>query len=143
MRKSTALAALALALASLIAAPAVARTGDGATQEKKAYETIVLKDKLRIERCAERGIGDNVLFIYSRYCPHCKKAMPVVEEIVTREKIGSRYLPVDASTAEGRSLLTQFGITAQFVPTLVKDCTAYVGAKKQEEYELILSTKGR
>jgi len=114
-----------------------------AAKAKVPVETITIKRDMEIPRCEEREIDGYVLFIYSRYCPHCKEAMPIVEELVTKKKIGSRYLPVDTTTQEGRDVLKQIGIRVQFVPTLIKDCKAHVGAKKREYYEEVITGKKR
>jgi thiol-disulfide isomerase/thioredoxin len=144
MLRSTTLKATALTLAvlgSIITAVHVqAETKDSG---KGAAQLLVLKDNMTISDCEARGIGDNVLFIYSRYCPHCKTAMPIVEGIVTEQKTGSRYLPIDVTTEEGRALMKGYGITVQYVPTLVKGCIAHVGSKKKAEYEKILSAKSK
>lgn len=143
MVKTFSLRIAALTLIAFIGfAGLFAATSHAKDKAKPASKLLVLKDDMKIDDCSARGIGDNVLFIYSRYCPHCKKAMPVVEEIVTAQKVGSRYLPIDVSTEEGRGLMKEYGITVQYVPTLVKDCTAHVGAKKKTEYQKILSNKG-
>lgn len=102
---------------------------------KSAPEPILIKRDMQITDCDKRGIEEIVLFIYSRYCPHCKKAMPVVEKLVAQKRLVSKYIPIDTSTKEGRGLLKQYGIRVQFVPTLIKDCKAYVGSKKKEFYE--------
>ena len=65
----------------------------------------------------------------------------MIEEIVTEQKIGSRYLPIDTTTKDGREILDHFGIRAQYVPTLIKDCKAHVGAKKAEYYREVLTGK--
>lgn len=106
--------------------------------EKSPYKTIIIKGDMTIEGCGERDMEDYVFFIYSKYCPHCKKAMPIVEKIVMEQKIGSRYLPIDTSTKEGRGMLKAYGIQIQYVPTLIRNCKAYVGAKKPELYEKAL-----
>lgn len=108
---------------------------------KAAPKSILIKRDMVIENCEERGVDEYVFFIYSRYCPHCKKAMLIVEELARKNKLGSSYLPVDTSTKEGRDLLNQFGIRVQYVPTLIVDCKAHVGAKKDEYYEEVLTGK--
>lgn len=112
-----------------------------AAAKKSPLKTITIKRDMEIPGCEEREIDDYVIFIYSRYCPHCKKAMLLVEELVAKQKIGSRYLPIDTTEKEGRELLKQFGIMPQYVPTLIKDCKAHVGAKKREYYEEVMTGK--
>ncbi len=148
MAKSLARRILLIAIALTLSMSAYAHEVHGAAAKhkhtqatKSPHETIIVKRDMEIEDCEEREMDDYVIFIYSRYCPHCKKAMPVVEEIVTKQKIGSRYLPIDTTTKEGRDLLNQFGIRIQYVPTLIKDCKAHVGAKKAEYYEEVLTGK--
>lgn len=148
MAKSLARYAILIAAAVILPLSGYSHEGHGATAKhrhsqavKNPHEMIVIKRDMEIEECEEREMDDYVIFIYSRYCPHCKKAMPVVEEIVTKQKIGSRYLPIDTTTKEGRDMLTQFGIRVQYVPTLIKDCKAHVGAKKTEYYEEVLTGK--
>jgi thiol-disulfide isomerase/thioredoxin len=148
MAKVLARYAISIAVALILPLSWYSHEGHGASAKhkhpqatKNPHETIIIKRDMEIEDCEGREMGDYVIFIYSRYCPHCKKAMPVVEEIVTKQKIGSRYLPIDTTTEEGRDLLNQFGIRVQYVPTLIKDCKAHVGAKKDAEYEEILTGK--
>jgi thiol-disulfide isomerase/thioredoxin len=137
MKKVLFLATIALAL---VASSAIVNAAETKSAAKSMKPVLVGKDMV-IEDCKERGIDDYVIFIYSKYCPHCKKAMPVVEGIVSEQKIGSRYLPIDTAGKEGRDLLDEFGIRVQYVPTLIKDCKAYVGGKSQETYEKVLRGK--
>lgn len=148
MIKALARYAILIAVALTLPLSGYSCEGHGASPKHKhpeakgsPHETIIIKRDMEIEDCEEREMDEYVIFIYSRYCPHCKKAMPVVEEIVTKQKIGSRYLPIDTTTKEGRDMLTQFGIRVQYVPTLIKDCKAHVGAKKAEYYEEVLTGK--
>ena len=148
MAKSLARHILLIAIALILPMSAYAHEGHGAPAghkhpqvKKSPHKTIIVKRDMEIEGCEEREMDDYVFFIYSRYCPHCKKAMSIVEEIVTKKKIGSRYLPVDTTTKEGRDVLNQFGIRVQYVPTLIEDCKAHVGAKKAEYYEEVLTGK--
>ena len=148
MAKALAKYAILIAVALVLSLSAYAHKGHGAASKHKQpqaktspHEIVTVKRDMEIEGCEEREMDDYVIFIYSRYCPHCKKAMPVVEEIVAKQKIGSRYLPIDTTTKEGRDMLTQFGIRVQYVPTLIKDCKAHVGAKKAEYYEEVLTGK--
>jgi thiol-disulfide isomerase/thioredoxin len=137
-----------IVVAIIIPVVASTHTGHGAwakhkhpAAKKGSPKSIILKRDMEIPGCEEREIDEYVIFIYSRYCPHCKTAMPIVEELVTKQRIGSRYLPIDTTTKEGRELLKQFGITPQYVPTLIKDCKAHVGSKKREYYEEVLTGK--
>lgn len=148
MIKALARYAILMTVAIILPLSGYSHEGHGAAAKHKhsqaakgPHETIIIKSDMEIEGCEEREMDDYVIFIYSRYCPHCKKAMPVVEGIVTKQKIGSRYLPIDTTTEEGRDMLAQFGIRVQYVPTLIKDCRAHVGAKKAEYYEEVLSGK--
>jgi len=147
MIKALARCAIPIAVAAILLSGYPDEGHGAATKHKNPqattspYEIITVKRDMDIEGCEEREMDNYIFFIYSRYCPHCKKAKPVVEEIVAKMKIGSRYLPVDTTTEEGRDILNQFGIRVQYVPTLIKDCKAHVGAKSADYYEEVLTGK--
>lgn len=104
-----------------------------------AFEDIVIGADGEIADCNLRQLEGRLIFITSQYCPHCKKALPVVEKIIADKKLNDIYEHVDTTTEEGRDVLSGAGISVQYVPTLIYDCKAYVGGGDAAKYEKILS----
>ena len=91
-----------------------------------------------VEHCGERGLVNKILLLISPYCPKCKKAMPIINEIIRREQLELYFELLDLSLQSERDRLKKYNLEAQFVPTLIVDCQAHVGLKKRERYEEII-----
>lgn len=116
----------------------------GAWTKNTPEKTKITVSKIRIitngsiAQCRERGLENKILFLMSRYCPNCKKVKPVIEKLVRDEELELYYQSLDLSFGSERNQLNGYNIEVQFVPTLIVNCYAYVGAKKREQYSDIL-----
>ncbi|HPW44999.1 MAG TPA: thioredoxin family protein [bacterium] len=103
------------------------------------FEDIVIGTDGEIADCSLRQLDGRLIFITSKYCPHCKRALPIVEKIIADKKLQDIYEHVDTTTEEGQDILSGAGISVQYVPALIYDCKAYVGGGDAAKYDKILS----
>lgn len=82
---------------------------------------------------------NDTIIIYSPNCPHCQKALPILQEIEKEMQKNFTYYNIanesDAQTIISRNLLS----VAHQVPTLITNCKVCVGSRTKEEYLKILS----
>lgn len=103
-------------------------------ERKVSVPQVRISADTAVDHCSERGLQDRILFIVSQFCPKCKKARPVLERAVRGEGLELYYERIDLADPSGRERIEAYGISVQFVPTLLVDCQAYVGANHASRY---------
>lgn len=107
-----------------------------------AFDDIVVKIDVEIPDCEKRELAGRLIFVKSAHCPHCKKAQPIIDRLVKERGLEDAFEVVDTTTEEGRDVLAGGGLLVQYVPTLIYNCKAYVGAGHVDAYKDILPKKG-
>jgi len=140
---SIGLVAFFLLLIASCSKTAVEKTEDAKvapSADKYHFEDILVAADMDIGECELRQLCGRILFVTSQYCPHCKKALPVVEKLIDEKGFRDAYEHVGTSEEEGRDVLEGAGLQIKYVPTLIIDCKAFVGGKHADNYGEILST---
>ncbi len=106
--------------------------------DKKDVPKLKIKTSTIIEQCSQRTLRNKILYILSRHCPKCKRGRIVLENIIRSEGLESYYIPIDLSAHADRERLAAYNLEVQFVPTLIVDCVAYVGANHTQHYADII-----
>jgi len=84
----------------------------------------------------EKHCEGKLIFVGSKYCPHCDSAREILKEIQQERNLTILFL--DASKIEDRLIMEKEGISVQYTPTLFVDCEEIIGAREKTEYETIL-----
>ena len=89
------------------------------------------------EECKLRGLYEKAVMISSKYCGHCKTALPVFKEAC--EEVDIEPLILDVAEEEQRQRLLEFNISVKYTPIFIIDCEYFVGGKTKEEFVELLS----
>ena len=98
--------------------------------------TLTEDGSFSLEECKKRELNNKVLMLESKYCGHCKAALPVFNEACNEK--GIIPLILDVSEDEQRKQMEKFGLNIMYTPTLVFGCDYYIGARQKQEYLQIL-----
>ena len=99
-------------------------------------DTYTIKTEGEIPQASERGLDGKILMLESKYCSHCKTAIPILQEISEENDLDITIL--DVSVDEQRAEMEGYGLDIIYTPTLVIDGYAYIGARDKQGYEDIL-----
>jgi thiol-disulfide isomerase/thioredoxin len=73
---------------------------------------------------------DKVIVIYSKSCPHCTVALPLLQELEQELNTNFTYYVID----NDQEKIISLGLLPEAVPTLIAKCKVYVGARSKDEY---------
>lgn len=104
----------------------------------KDIANIKISDDMQITDCEQRGLSNKILFIESRYCPHCKNVIKILKPLISTYKLTDKYRKMDIIKRADRRELTQLQFTIPYTPVVIIDCYAYVGEKNKVQYEQYL-----
>ena len=88
------------------------------------------------EGCKARGVIDKVIMLESKYCGHCKKTMPILQE-ACRER-GIEPIIIDVTIPEQREQMESYGVQIAYTPTLIFGCDYYIGTRDKQGYLKLL-----
>jgi len=86
--------------------------------------------------CAAKGLNDKVIMISSKYCTHCKNALPVFLEAVL--EVGIEPIIWDIADSAQRTEMYSYGVDIQYTPTFIFNCEYFIGEKSKEELLTLL-----
>lgn len=92
-----------------------------------------------------RAIFQNkIILIVSQYCSQCKKALPMIENIVAEQKLEKIFQLLNVNNKVDRKFIKENKFSVKYVPTLIVNCHYTVGAKSEKEYRhIILNQHGQ
>jgi len=105
--------------------------------KSEKLQMIDLASEMSIAGCKERNLKDKIIFIVSKYCSHCRKAKPRLEKVIKELKLEKYYSLLDVSRGADRSEIESHRVKVMFTPTLLINCTVFIGAKTEEVYRAI------
>ena len=109
---------------------------DKIDQSKKPAE-ISLTAEVRITHCERRKIDGKIFFIVSKYCSHCKLALPVIKKVIGEMKLEKYFRVLDVSKPTDAKELEKHFVRVVFTPTLLAGCNVYIGGKTEGDYRKI------
>lgn len=113
-------------------------------QEKASKTSFSIVEKIRINSemsiafCKERSLSKKIIFVVSKFCPHCQKSRPILEKVINNNKLKQYYTCLDLANSEDRMKLSSYGLEVIYTPTLIINCGASIGSKSEKEYGLLI-----
>jgi len=105
-------------------------------------EKFEISGEMAIPFCMERSLKEKIIFVISKYCPHCRRSRPILEKVINDNKLSKYYVFLDLANEKDRDKLDSFGITVIYTPTLIINCSSYIGSKPEKKYlELVKKFK--
>lgn len=108
----------------------------GCTQEDSGNISTISIDSessFSLEECKERNLQSELIMLESSNCPHCKLAMPKLQELEEELDVNVEYL--DLSSSEDREKLDQYKILPKYTPTVLIGCNVLIGDKEKEVFK--------
>lgn len=109
-----------------------------ANQTEPTLPLVSLKDDMTIPNCDTRELHYRILFIESRYCPHCKKVIKYLDPLITKYQLTKNYQLLDIIKSADRERLNKLRFEVPYTPVFIINCYAYVGEKPKTDYEKYL-----
>lgn len=104
--------------------------------------TIMNPGSFSEDSCKSRGLYDKVVMLESKYCGHCKEALPVFKRIC--DENGIKPIILDVSLPDQREQMESYGVQIGYTPTFIFGCDYYVGSMDEDDYIFLLKKfKGR
>ena len=98
---------------------------------------ISLTAEVKITHCEKRKIDRKIFFIVSKYCSHCKLALPVIKKVIGEMKLDKYFRVLDVSQPADAKELEKHSVRVVFTPTLLAGCNAYIGGKTEDDFRKI------
>ena len=105
----------------------------GCTDNNPGFIILENEDSLSEEQCKERGLDDKLMMLESANCPHCKLAIPKLQEL--EEELNVEIMYLDISKIEDRNTVSEFRIMPKYTPTVLIGCEILIGDISKEEYK--------
>jgi len=93
----------------------------------------------KISACKSRKLDNKILLITSKYCPHCKKVVDLILPLIKKYHLTKYFSLFDIINSADLHALNELRISTPYVPTLIVNCNAYLGAKDWDQYNKILA----
>lgn len=100
-------------------------------------QNLILREGMNLTESDCVNFPGNYLF-YSAGCPHCISAISEIKEVEENRNISYDVHYLDINNQSTLDFLAETHIVVSQVPTLISNCTVYIGEKSVEEYGIIL-----
>jgi len=87
------------------------------------------------------ALQNKIVLIVSQHCPQCKKALPVIEQVIENKNLEKNFQLLNINNQIDRNYIKDNNINLRFVPTLIVNCQYHVGVFSKAEYEKIINLK--
>ena len=113
--------------------------GCGKKDNPNFSEIIILDQDITLNqtKCSERNLEDKVIMIESKWCGHCSKVRPLLEEISEEKGVDITFLNLGRDHEE----IVSYGIDVKYTPTVLINCNVVIGARSKEYYEDVIGNE--